>query len=44
MSITKKKAELIAEFGANAQDSGSSSVQVAIYRAYPQPDRTYENT
>jgi len=31
MSITKeKKAELIAEFGANAQDSGSSSVQVAI--------------
>ena len=31
MSITKeKKAELIAEFGANAQDSGSASVQVAI--------------
>ena len=31
MSITKeKKAELIAEFGANAGDSGSSSVQVAI--------------
>ena len=31
MSITKeKKAELIAEFGANASDSGSSSVQVAI--------------
>ena len=26
----KKKAELIAEFGANAQDSGSASVQVAI--------------
>ncbi|MGC6529834.1 MAG: 30S ribosomal protein S15 [Candidatus Puniceispirillaceae bacterium] len=31
MSITKeKKAELIVEFGANAQDSGSSAVQVAI--------------
>ena len=31
MSITKERtAELVAEFGANAGDSGSSSVQVAI--------------
>lgn len=31
MSITKEKtAELVAEFGANAQDTGNSRVQVAI--------------